>query len=363
MSIPTRRSSLHRHSWFWFLLALAGAQVVGVIALAALVPELRALLTPPIVLVYILIVSVIGAISTWAYVHSLERRLLRPLRQITEVTQAITEGAVSGRIELAGPAFSDAQRVAEAINRLAEKAIRDIAEMKRLERVRSEFIGNVSHELRTPIFSVQGYLETLLDGALDDPAVSRQFLEKAYSNALRLNALLSDLIDISRIESGELRLSFRYFNIGELLRDLVHTMEIRAVQRNVTVEFKESADQEVIVYGDKERLTQVLTNLIDNAIKYNVPEGTVTVSAIPDHGQVHVRIQDTGIGIPPEHQARVFERFYRVDRDRSRAVGGTGLGLAIVKHILEAHQAPARVQSEVGVGTCIEFVLKGNAGV
>lgn len=282
-----------------------------------------------------------------------------PAARIAEVTSAITEGAVGARIESLPNAHEDLRRIASEINRLADRASKDIEEMRRLERVRSEFIANVSHELRTPIFSVQGYLETLLDGAVDDPNVSMVFLEKAYLNALRLNALLNDLIDISRIESGELKFSFRYFDMNELINELVQTMQIRAEQRNVRVELELCSVSSV--YGDKERLTQVLTNLIDNAIKYNVEDGTVRITTRPVSKGVCITISDTGIGIPQEHLARIFERFYRVDKDRSRAVGGTGLGLAIVKHILEAHQSEPHVRSEQGQGTVIEFCLTANA--
>jgi len=311
----------------------------------------------------LLFVLLLTVVLTGFLIHSMMQRsvdtgIVAPLERISDVTQAISEGAISGRIDLDPRAQAEVKRVAEAINRLAEKATHDITEMRRLERVRSEFVGNVSHELRTPIFSVQGYLETLLDGALDDPDVSRQFVNKAYQNALRLNALLSDLIDISRIESGELRMSFRYFDLLGLLKDLVNTMEIRATQRQVTLQLDVPNVAEVSVYGDKERLMQVLTNLVDNAIKYNRDQGSVTVRVVPRDRKMRITVQDTGIGIPVEAQARIFERFYRVDKDRSRAVGGTGLGLAIVKHILEAHNAPLSVESEPNVGTSISFDLK-----
>lgn len=305
---------------------------------------------------FILAAVVLGASLVLASL--LKRSVITPLQQAQETVTSITEGAVNERIALPTSAANEVQQLVTTINRMADKAGTDIAELRRLERVRSEFVANVSHELRTPIFSVQGYLETLLDGALDDPEVRQQFVEKAYSNAMRLNALLSDLIDISRIESGELRLSFRYFNIASVLHDLVQTMEIRATQRRVTVTLDPSMPDDVNVYGDKERLTQVLTNLIDNAMKYNVPEGTVTVSAVRRAEDVLVTIRDTGLGIPKEHVARIFERFYRVDKDRSRAVGGTGLGLAIVKHILEAHQSHVHVDSEPGRGTTISFTLR-----
>jgi len=288
----------------------------------------------------------------------MRRRIAVPAARIVDVTHALADGATRVRIEPMPDAHEDVRRIAESINSLADRATRDIEEMQRLERVRSEFIANVSHELRTPIFSVQGYLETLLDGAVDDSNVSMQFLEKAYHNAMRLNALLNDLIDISRIESGELKFSFRYFDLSDLINELVQTMHIRAEQRSVRVVLH--LTKESTVYGDKERLSQVLTNLLDNAIKYNIDGGTVEIStSTVDHG-LRVRIADTGIGIPTEHLTRIFERFYRVDKDRSRAVGGTGLGLAIVKHILEAHESEPRISSDAGKGTSIEFTLRTN---
>ncbi len=304
-----------------------------------------------------LLVAAIGAgVAAAIYRRIAHQRLVAPLQRIADITNAIADGAVSGRIELDRGAALDTVRVADAINRLAHRAAKDIDEMRRLERVRSEFVANVSHELRTPIFSVQGYLETLLDGAMDDPEVSQQFLEKAYNNALRLNTLLSDLIDISRIESGELKFSFRYFDVADLLHDVVQATEMRASQSNVTVHC--SAPTDVQVYGDRERISQVVTNLLENAVKYNVDGGNVYVDARPVEGGVRIGVRDTGLGISEEHLPRIFERFYRVDKDRSRAVGGTGLGLAIVKHILEAHHAPMSVQSEIGKGTEITFVLK-----
>lgn len=291
----------------------------------------------------------------------LRRTVREPLEIIETVTTSIAQGAVSARISLPNEVEPTVAQTATAVNRLADRAAHDIEEMRRLERVRSEFIANVSHELRTPIFSVQGYLETLLDGAMDDPEVAIPFLEKAYHNAMRLNVLLNDLIDISRIESGELKFSFRYFDIVDLISELVHTSEIRARQANVTVSF--THDDARSVYGDKERLSQVLTNLLDNAIKYNVDGGRVDVTTRAVEGGVHIEICDTGIGIPEQHLSRIFERFYRVDKDRSRAVGGTGLGLAIVKHILEAHEAHVELISKAGQGTRVSFTLRAGEQV
>jgi two-component system phosphate regulon sensor histidine kinase PhoR len=316
-------------------------------------------------LTVVLLCGLAFLVGAGAVVVAQRRRLQRsvrdPLQIVETVTTSIAQGAVSARISLPLDSDPSVAQTAAAVNRLADRAAHDIDEMHRLERVRSEFIANVSHELRTPIFSVQGYLETLLDGAMDDPAVAIPFLEKAYHNAMRLNVLLNDLIDISRIESGELKFSFRYFDIVDLITELVHTSEIRARQANVTVSY--THDDAHSVYGDKERLSQVLTNLLDNAIKYNVDGGRVNVITRAVEGGVHIEISDTGIGIPEQHLSRIFERFYRVDKDRSRAVGGTGLGLAIVKHILEAHDAHIDVSSKAGEGTHIGFTLRSGEAV
>lgn len=321
---------------------------------------------PSFTLLTVVLVCSLTSIAGFTVAHALQRRRLQrtvrqPLEIVETVTTSIAQGAVSARIVLPADVDPSVAQTATAVNRLADRAAHDIDEMRRLERVRSEFIANVSHELRTPIFSVQGYLETLLDGAMDDPAVAIPFLEKAYHNAMRLNVLLNDLIDISRIESGELKFSFRYFDIVDLISELVHTSEIRAQQANVTVSF--TYDHARSVYGDKERLSQVLTNLLDNAIKYNVDGGRVDVRTRASEGGVLVEISDTGIGIPDQHLSRIFERFYRVDKDRSRAVGGTGLGLAIVKHILEAHDAHVELTSQIGQGTRVSFTLRAGEHV
>jgi two-component system phosphate regulon sensor histidine kinase PhoR len=244
---------------------------------------------------------------------------------------------------------------------MAGKLGDDIGRLKKLERIRSEFLGNVSHELRTPIFSLQGFLETLLDGAIDDPAVNREFLEKAHRHAQRLNLLLNDLIEISRIESGEMQMSFRYFAIREFLERMLEEMRPQADQKGVALTLVPGAPAGEQVFGDRDRLKQVIVNLIDNAIKYTNPGGTIALSAEADGDRCTVRVSDTGIGIPEEHHSRIFERFYRVDRDRSRDVGGTGLGLAIVKHIIEAHGGAIAVASTPGKGSVFSFTLKRSA--
>jgi two-component system phosphate regulon sensor histidine kinase PhoR len=286
----------------------------------------------------------------------LASRITRPIQQIAVTADAIKAGDVRQRAPVTST--DEIGTLAVSINDMAEKLGNDIEKLRKLERVRSEFLANVSHELRTPIFSIQGFLETLLDGAVDDPQVNREFLEKAHHHANRLNTLLSDLIEISRIESGEMKMSFRYFSLSDFLQQVVHELQPQAAKKSLSLSLIPPATGDEKVYGDRERLKQVMINLIDNAIKYTEPGGSITVATSQEGTRAAVHVQDTGNGIAKEHHARIFERFYRVDRDRSREVGGTGLGLAIVKHIVEAHGGTIRVESEVGKGSTFTFTLK-----
>lgn len=294
--------------------------------------------------------------------------ILDKVQEDLEKINVRTKRIAAGETELskASPtiAITEVLRLNEEINAIARKAETDIADLKRLEQVRSEFLGNVSHELRTPIFSVQGYLETLLDGAIDDADVRDEFLEKAHNNMLRLHSLLNDLIEISRIESGAMKMSFRYFDLLAHCRTVVERLQATAEITDVAIKVEatgEDKEGKIIVLGDKKRLDQVLVNLIDNGIKYNRPGGEVLVSITADKQTVNVAVSNTGVGIPAEHLNRVFERFYRVDKGRSREVGGSGLGLAIVKHIVEAHGSSISVQSTPNVNTTFNFTLSKEA--
>jgi two-component system, OmpR family, phosphate regulon sensor histidine kinase PhoR len=286
------------------------------------------------------------------------RRITKHMKQIAQGVEQIRSGDLNARLVVSSN--DEIGLVAKAVNELVEKLKADIVQLKKLEQVRSQFLGNVSHELRTPIFAVQGYLETLLNGAVDDPSVNRSFLEKAQSNLSRLNALLEDLINISQIESGEMKMSFRYFHINEFLESVAKEFETLAANRNVVLQLSLSSSADDEAFGDKERLRQVLNNLISNAINYNKPMGDVVLSSEKVANGIQITIKDTGVGIPVEHLSRIFERFYRVDSDRSRALGGTGLGLAIVKHIVEAHGSHVEVESMVGNGSVFCFVLKSS---
>ncbi len=234
----------------------------------------------------------------------------------------------------------------------------EIAELKKMENFRKEFVGNVSHELKTPLFNIQGYIHTLLDGALADPEVNINYLQRAAKSAERLCLIVEDLESISKLESGELHLDQRTFDIHELFCEVFESSELRANEMNIKMAFKEGSKDSVFVFADKERVRQVLNNLIVNSIKYGRKSGNTMVGFYDMDENILIEITDNGIGIDPVHLPRVFERFYRVDKSRSREQGGTGLGLAIVKHIIEAHKQNINVRSTFGIGTTFAFTLK-----
>jgi two-component system phosphate regulon sensor histidine kinase PhoR len=222
---------------------------------------------------------------------------------------------------------------------------------------RNEFLGNVAHELRTPIFAIQLSLETLLDGAINDEKVNMDFLNRAMNQVNRLKVLVDDLIAISKFETG-IRMSKRYFDFNEYVKNIISEMRSLAENKNIDLKFETNLDNEIQVFGDSESLKQVFINLIDNAIKYTAEDGIIVVKLTDAEKNVSISVLDNGIGIPKKDLARIFERFYRVDKNRSRDRGGSGLGLSIVKHILEAHNTQIKVESEENKGTKFEFVLQ-----
>ena len=249
--------------------------------------------------------------------------------------------------------------VQEKVMEFSLQKSKEIEQLKKLEQYRKEFLGNVSHELKTPIFNIQGYLETLLDGGLDDDKISRDFIIRASRNAERLSEIVSDLLLISQYESGDLKLDIDTYDIRAQVEDIFESFTMQAKAKNIELRFREMYSKPILVTADKSRIGQVFNNLISNAIKYCNDNCFVSVS-FSDHpdGAVTIEIADNGPGIAHEHLSRLFERFYRVDKARSRERGGTGLGLAIVKHILEAHKQSITVQSSVGVGTTFAFTLR-----
>lgn len=237
-------------------------------------------------------------------------------------------------------------------------------ELKKLADFRKEFLGNVSHELKTPIFNIQGYIHTLIDGAMDDPEVNVRFLQKAGRSADRLSDLVADLLAISQLESGELVMEFERFDINALIKDVYEQLEVKAKDRGITLLIKEGCNKPFYITADRYRIRQVIVNLISNSIKYGKEYGTTTAAYYDMDENVLIEIADNGEGIEQDHLPRIFERFYRVDKSRARegGAGGTGLGLAIVKHIIEAHNQTINVRSTSGQGTTFGFTLKKGAG-
>jgi two-component system phosphate regulon sensor histidine kinase PhoR len=233
----------------------------------------------------------------------------------------------------------------------------DITERKKAEGMRRDFVANVSHELRTPLTSLKGFIETLLAGAVRDPVQAERFLKMMEEDTARLARLIGDLLDLSRIEAGDIKLRMETLNLGDEIARAVSLFEERARAKKIVIENRVPENPPVQVTADRDRLRQVLVNLLDNAVKFNRENGRISVDARPEPGAVRVRVEDTGIGIPREAVERVFERFFRVDKGRSRAEGGTGLGLAIVKHLVEAHGGEISCESNPGKGSVLSFTL------
>jgi two-component system phosphate regulon sensor histidine kinase PhoR len=233
----------------------------------------------------------------------------------------------------------------------------EIEQLKKLEIYRREFVGNVSHELKTPIFAIQGYILTLLDGGLEDKTININYLQRAASNVDRMISIVEDLESISQLDAGQLKLYPEKFDVVALAKEVVMALEMKAESRGVKLVFREEYEP-IRVTGDKEKIRQVFTNLIVNSIKYGKEQGTTELRFYDMDENILVEIADDGIGIAKHHLPRLFERFYRVDKGRSREEGGTGLGLAIVKHIIEAHNQTINVRSTEGVGSTFAFTLR-----
>ncbi len=232
----------------------------------------------------------------------------------------------------------------------------NISNLKKQIDFRTEFLANVSHELKTPLFSAQGYIETLLDGGMEDENINMAYLRKASKNIERLSSIVTDLDMISRIESNALTLKYSSFNIEYLIKDCKEDLELLADLNNITISINKTINKPM-VHADKEKIKEVLINLVSNSIKYGKENGETIISIFDIEDKILIRIADNGLGIKEEQIARVFERFYRIDDNRSRLQGGSGLGLAIVKHFLEAHHQQVSVKSEYGIGSIFEFTL------
>ncbi|RYD51681.1 MAG: sensor histidine kinase [Sphingobacteriales bacterium] len=251
------------------------------------------------------------------------------------------------------------EEVSRDVARWAAQRRYEIDALKENESFRKEFLMNLAHELRTPIFTAQGYIDTLLGGALADPEVATRFLSNASRSIDRLVRLVDDLNEISKLESGRIGVVESAFVIQDLIREVYEEFSMQAETKPMTLTFKKGTEGPIAVLADRPKIRQVLANLVENALKYGHDGGTVTAGCYSTDGQrVYVEISDDGPGIPETHLPRIFERFYRADKSRNREIGGTGLGLAIVKHLVEAHGQTITVRSKPGVGSSFGFTLR-----
>ena len=283
-----------------------------------------------------------------------ERFIYRRIKKIYDDVTLLESSSFSSK-----PVTTDMKTLTEEIEKFAEGKKIEIDTLKIREEYRKEFLGNVSHELKTPLFTVQGYILTLLDGAMSDKKLREKYLERANKGVERLIYIVKDLDLITKFEAGELKVEREDFDVIELIQNTFDLLEMKAAKKHIALTFDMEYPNPIFVSADREKIQQVISNLLVNSIKYGHANGTTEVSVENlIKNKVIVRVTDNGVGIPKQHIPRLFERFYRVDQSGSRTEGGSGLGLSIVKHIIEAHGEKIYVESEVGVGSEFSFTLE-----
>ncbi|MBA3648511.1 MAG: sensor histidine kinase [Chitinophagales bacterium] len=310
------------------------------------------------VLHYLLIFVSVFIFSNYLFYYALERFIYRKIKLIYKTIHSLKLDRFTS--DILGKSVREDDPVSEAeaeVIQWAENRSREIESLKKAEQYRKEFLSNLSHEIKTPLFSIQGYIHTLLDGAMDDKEVEKHFLEKSASSIERLSNLINDLEEISKLESGDVKLEKETFDMHSLTKDVFEEFEFRAATKKIRFSVKKGCERPFYVWADKERTRQVLTNLVDNSIKYGKENGNTVASFYEMGDNILTEVTDDGLGITEESLPRLFERFYRVDKSRSREQGGTGLGLAIVKHLIEAHGQTINVRSKKGVGSTFGFTM------
>ncbi len=307
----------------------------------------------------VLVATAVAVVSFGLFYYFLDRFIYRKIKLIYKLIHSVKVGRFQAERVLNPLTAEDPfNEVQQEVREWIEKNQREIESIRLAEQYRREFLSNLSHEFKTPLFSIQGYVHTLLEGAMDDGEVRQHFLERTASGIDRLANLIADLEQISQLEGGQVQLDMETFDIYSLTRDVFEEMEFKANTRGIRFSIKKGCERPFYVVGDKERIRQVLVNLFDNSIKYGKEDGSTVVSFYDMGEHILIEVTDNGVGIAAEHIPRVFERFFRVDKSRSREQGGTGLGLAIVKHIVEAHGQTINVRSTLGVGSTFGFTLQ-----
>jgi two-component system phosphate regulon sensor histidine kinase PhoR len=296
----------------------------------------------------------IGIFSFFVLQYRVERFIYRRIQRLYDDVSLISSASLINK-----PITTDMATLSEQVKQFATDKKLEIETLKLQEQYRREYIGNISHELKTPLFTVQSYLLTLLDGGMNDKSIRKKYLERAGKGVERLIYIVQDLDMITKLETGDLHLNYSEFNVVEVVQSVFDLLEMKASTKNIILMFDMKYINPIQVYADQEKVQQVLTNLISNAIKYGKQDGTTEVS-IEDltQNKIIVRVIDNGEGIAPQHMPRLFERFFRVDKSGDRKVGGSGLGLAIVKHIVEAHNEKIFVKSEFKKGSEFSFTLE-----
>ena len=260
------------------------------------------------------------------------------------------------------PITTDMQTLMNEVNKFATDKKIEIESLKVREEYRREFIGNVAHELKTPLFTVQGYISTLIDGEIEDKKIIEKYLKRAENGVERLIEIVADLDMITKLESNELKLDVTRFDIVEAFKDVFDMFELKAEEKDISLMFDKENYRKIFVKADKEKISRVIINLIENSIKYGKPRGVTEVSFVNlTDNKLMVRVTDNGLGIDRKHINRIFERFYRIESSRSREVGGSGLGLSIVKHIIEAHDEHIYLESKIGKGSEFSFTIQKSA--
>jgi two-component system phosphate regulon sensor histidine kinase PhoR len=304
------------------------------------------------------IAAIAGLITFFITRLSIQYFIYRRIDEIhTEIVSSIKNERFKHKMENASGSGT-LNRLDNAVRRLIKEKTIEIDNLKDLERMRKEFLGDVAHELRSPIFNIQGYIDTLIEGALQDEEVSSKFLHKAAKHVDHLSSLVEDLVTITRIEAGELKLEKTEFDIKELIREVIELLDLSARQKNISLQMKFPEEPACMVIADRQKIRQVLINLVGNSIKYGRENGNTQINLLEALQSVTVEVADNGEGIAEEHLPRIFERFYRADKSRARTEPSTGLGLAIVKHFIEAHKQKILVTSREGVGSIFSFTLE-----
>lgn len=306
------------------------------------------------ILTYFAIPFLVGLVSFFVFAYLIENFINKKIKLIYRIIskeRIVQKDNHSNSIkeDVLGDLKSETER-------WAKERQDEISQLKKQAEFRREFLGNLAHELKTPVFSIQGYILSLLEGGVDDENVNREFLSRASKATDRITDILQDLDDIMKYEANRFELNIEKFNMVELAQEVMDSLEYIAKEKDITLKFKEDYDR-VMVKADRSRISQVLTNLLVNSINYGNPEGKTTIRFYEIDGSIMIEVADNGLGIAEEHLPRLFERFYRVDKSRARHEGGSGLGLAIAKHIIESHGHSINVRSTEGVGSSFSFSL------